>query len=512
MLEGNNVSPQYILCIGSNNVETDHFATDMANLYNTINRGLLLSQTDIEIPGVYHTSVVDISPGEIILKSDKFDLVVMLDQPRSSWSHWKIFQTTYKVMVELEQAGKNVIFRNNKNIKSLEKIEKLVTTNKSWCVYPWINLVSRDDGIKLCARSPTMLTDKFSIDEWKNSKTRKDIQQKMLSDQKIPESCSICYQYENLGIESYRQFESREWLNYLNIDSVEELAKIESPKYYEIHWSNRCNLKCRGCDPTRSSAIEQEFKKYKIIVPLSNLVPTKYPGIDIVDIPTLEKNSRVYVTGGEPLIMPETLEFMNECIKQNRTDFEFTMSTNGVKIPKKFRELSQHFSNLNFSFSIDGFEKINDYWRSGSKWNSIVDNMHDMQSLGHSITINTVPGIYNVTNLHLLFEWLDQEFPLTSIYLQINHNSFQSAYNFPDAKLVIDSMERCRKTKVYWSDGKSCRSGIDSIYDHYNQNPTFDAELLEEFFKFNDQLDLIRGVSLRDYIPELDACRRYLKK
>jgi hypothetical protein len=74
--------------------------------------------------------------------------------------------------------------------------------------------------------------------------------------------------------------------------------------------------------------------------------------------------------------MPEVQEFMRTCIEKNKTDFFLTMCTNGVKISDEFLELLGHFPNTNFSFSIDGYDKVNDYWRSGSKWDRVIDNVY----------------------------------------------------------------------------------------------------------------------------------------
>ena len=118
-----------------------------------------------------------------------------------------------------------------------------------------------------------------------------------------------------------------------------------------------------------------------------------------------------------------------------------------------------------------------------------------------------VPGIYNITNLHLLYEFLDQEFPSVSIYLQLNYIQEQSPFNHPNTDLAIYSLERCKQTSVYYSNGKSNKTGIDSLYEHYKTNPKCNTELLKKFFKNNDQLDLARGSKLGDYIPELEAVR-----
>jgi hypothetical protein len=208
--------------------------------------------------------------------------------------------------------------------------------------------------------------------------------------------------------------------------------------------------------------------------------------------------------------MREVYDWMQKCIDQNKTDFDFTLGTNGQRINKKFLNLTKHFTNLNFSVSLDGYGIVNDYWRWGSKFQTVIENMHILEKQGHNININCVPGIYNVTNLHLLLEFLDREFPATTIYMQINYFALQSAYNHPNAKLVLESMDRCRQTSVYFSHGKSCKTTIDSLYTHYSNDPTCDLKSLKEFFEYNDKLDQARNVRLADYIPELEDCRKYI--
>jgi sulfatase maturation enzyme AslB (radical SAM superfamily) len=303
-----------------------------------------------------------------------------------------------------------------------------------------------------------------------------------------------------------------DWVVPLELENIQDLARLQKPYFYEVHAGNHCNIKCRGCQPSKSAPIGKEIKKFNIKVPFHMGWEPAASSIDTIDIDTLDEKTSVYFQGGEPTIMPEVLDFMKQCIVKNKTDFFLTMATNGVKFSDEFLETIAHFSNTNFSFSLDGYQKINDYWRSGTNWDKVIANAHMLQELGHSISINSVPGIYNVTNLHLLFEFLDREFPFTSIYLQVNHLPAQSALNHPLKDLVIESMSRCRQTSVYHSNGKSCKSGIDSIYNHYVNNPVCNIKDLQDFFDYNDQLDRVRGTKLADFIPELEAARSYIAK
>jgi len=499
------------LFIGNNTTDTDLKVSIQSDLLQTKNHGLISDSNFIpDKNGFYHTSVTDLSIGEIIKISKYFDEIEMLDQPRDEWTHQKSLLSTFKLMCELEKIGRNTKFRTNKNIIGFGEFEDFLNQNKSFCIYPWINFVMENSkNLQLCARSGLVVTQVDKLQDWVNDKHFNTIRNKMLAGQSMGHACQVCYNYEAIGAESYRQYDTREWLNQLEIKNLSDLKKIENPYYYEIRLSNKCNAMCRGCRPSYSHLIEKEARKFNIVHDKGNFKPA-YPSINNINVSTLTNKHRVYLTGGEPTIMSEVLKFMENCIDQNKTDFELTMSTNGEKFSAKFLKLSESFSNMNFSFSLDGYGKINDYWRWGTNWDNIVKNMKLCQRMGHSVQINTVPGIYNVTNLHLLYEFLDKEFPLTTVYLQLNYLEKFNTFNHPNRKLVVESMEKCKQTKVYHSDGKSNKTVIDSIYDYYIKNPTPDISLLKQFFDFNDQLDRARNSKLGDYIPELEACRQYI--
>ena len=500
-----------ILFLGNNDDSTDQQVTALAKADATVNHGLITdSFTVLEQSGYYHTTVVDIAWGDMIKLADKFDSIVMLDQPQAQWSHWKCFQATFKLMFKLEEVHKHTVFRDNNNVKKLLYWSDLVyNKNKSFCIYPWINFSNNGKELKLCSRDRGSVTATDKFQNWKTDPNFTQIRNKMLQGEKLPEHCGVCYEYENSGMESYRQFETIDWVTQLDLENVDDLDQLDRPYFYEMHTGNHCNIKCRGCTPANSAPIGQESKKFNIVPPTQFYWAPGTGSIDQIDIDSLDKKSSVYFQGGEPTIMPEVKEFMQRCLAKNKTDFFLTMCTNGVKLSTEFLQLISNFPNTNFSISLDGYSKINDYWRSGTDWDKVIQNVRLLQSQGHSISINTVPGIYNVTNLHLLFEFLDREFPLTAMYLQVNYLPWQSALNHPLKDLVIESMQKCMQTSLYHSNGKSCKSGIDSIYNHYINNPVCDVASLKDFFAYNDQLDRARGTRLIDFIPELEAARKY---
>lgn len=498
-----------ILCLGNNSDDTDKRTTIFSKQYKTVNNGLIKSGEFIpEKLGCYHTTILDLNFGEIVKIAKYFDLIILLDQPKHQWTHWKPLLSTFKLMLELEKLGHNTCFKDNNNIREYKVFFEQIEKNKSFCIYPWISLVEERGHLISCARANDHITTFSKLKDWRSDPNYTEMRAKMLNGEKLESNCKYCYDYEDKNIESYRQFETKEWIAKLDITSFDDLNKITHPYFYEIRLSNKCNIMCRSCKPEHSHLIDREFKKFNIVYPAEQHF--QYSTLDLIDVNTLNPNVRVYLTGGEPTVIPEVYAFMEKCIAAGKTNFDFTLGTNGVKISNKFLKLANNFSNLNFSISLDGYGKINDYWRWGSDWDTVIANTKLLEANGHNISINCVPGIYNITNLYLLFEFLDREFPHAGIYIQVNHIGFQSAYNHPNHDMVLDSLEKCKQTKTYYTDGKSNKSSIDLLYEHYKNKPKCNLDDLKEFFVYNDKLDAARNSKLIDYIPELEECRRYI--
>lgn len=499
-----------ILLIGNNCEHTDSIATMLAKDNSTTNNGLIDTENfQVSTAGYYHTSVADLAFGEIIQIAPQFNLIKLSDQPIDQWSHHRVFLQSYKLMRELDNLGLNTDYKDNKNVKKNLYFDNLLTNNPSFCMFPWMTVHPKNGYYYPCSRFREPVKKLSDIKDFATDKDLAGLRNNMLHGIRI-DACKTCYNYEDKGIESYRQFESKDWISQIGIESLDDLHKITSPYYYEIFVNNTCNIMCRSCEPNWSHLIAQEAVDHGIIAS-DYTVRQTLASTDVVAIDTLTKKSRVYLHGGEPTVIKEVYDFMQKCIDQGKTDFQLAFCTNGQKLSKKFLFLLSHFSNTHLSFSIDAYGKINDYWRHGSNWETIVANMKTVDQMGCKTSFNTVPGIYNATNLHLLLEFADEHFPKSTFYMQINNRDSQDVYNHPDSEAVCRSMERCMQTNVYYSDGKSNKTCIDSIYNYYSNNPGFDPIRLQQFFEENDRLDKIRNSYLKDYIPELDACRRFLQ-
>jgi len=500
-----------ILIIGSPNNNETHFMTgELAARSKTINHGLI-NQVDADISkvGYYHTTVADLLPGQIIHIAKNFNLILLLDQ--DNYDHFKVFVTTFRLMQDLEEQGFPVKYKTTKAAKRLYFWKKYLQENKSFCAFPFVSMHNnRQNGMTtLCSKSHASVANAKDIIDWSTNSSYTKIRSDMLNGIKTPEFCQDCYDREAEQQESTRQFETLEWVARIKADDPNDFLKIKNPLFYEIWPSNKCNIMCRTCFSNYSHLIEAESKITKI--PISTNVPFAYHD-PIKDEGFLDAQ-RIYWGGGEPTINPDFYSFLRKCINLKHTSFELMIGTNGMKISNTLLDLLDHFNNVTFCFSFDGYDKVNDYIRWGSNFNQIVENSRLVRQRGHVVSKQTVFSMYSISRMHEVFEFYDREFPevSSSLLVQVGtgFDDLFMPFNHPCPDIVAESMEKCMKTDIYYMNGRSLKSQIDLTYNYYS-DPNYKCNLdkLIEFYHYNDKLDAARGSNLKDYIPELAQARK----
>ncbi len=503
---------QKILCIGSETSETDSLVSELAKNNNSTNHGLISdSNFKPEEVGYYHTTVVDLTPGSIAKMANLFDTIVMLDQPKESYLHYKTIVTTVRLMIFLEEDGINVIYRENKLAQRLLYWKNYLTENKSFCFYPFLALIDNTGSYTTSCPKNMVPIKKFEdIKDWSTDPDYSAIRKKMIKGELLPESCDLCYQSERVGFESARQFETLEWAENISADSVDDFINIKKPLFFELRPSNKCNVMCRICRPNWSHLIEKEYKSIKL-----NLVTEEETnwGFSNTNFDHIDFSSakRIYFGGGEPTIMPEFYNFLRKCIETKNTNFELLIGTNGMKFSQTLLDLLDHFDNVCLAFSYDGYKEVNDYIRWLTDFDVMVENSKILRQRGHRISLQTVFSMWNLPTLHKIFEFYDQEYPGSGLLIQPagDVGSLFGPYNHPCPELVIESLRRCQQTRVYYENGRSIKSMVDAVLDFYSdKNYKCDIPLLQKFFEFNDKLDISRNCKLGNYIPELEEARK----
>jgi len=482
-----------VLCLGNNTIDTEIKTQKLSGgNYN----GLLSDITQVIVDGYYQTSLYDLSRADIVQIADRFDKIIVLDQPQNQYSHPDTFLITVSVGQEVDAEFLDHSYKTNINF-----FENLVKENKSFCIFPFIELLVNNGNTTVCCRSSTTVAKLKGLDFYNDIEYKK-IRQQMLDNIPIPEHCSSCYKVESLGMQSARQQETVEWANRLNLQSIDDVLAIKLPAYYEVRPSNICNLQCRSCVPMCSNQIEKEYKSLGIIS--NNFQVPDYENFDFVNFNNLTK---LYVAGGEPTAMIEFYQFLDRCIEEGNTNFELMINTNATKFSNKFKNQIDKFSNVTFIVSIDGIDSLNYYIRWPSDWSAICDNINWIYNSKHVLSFNVTVSIYNILGLYDILKFLENQCPLATIHCQLAEykDDMLSPFNFNNSDMVVEKLKKIQNLHCY-KNTKLLETFVDGLIQKFKNNQ-INTDILEKFFKFNDVLDASRSVKLVDYIPELEALR-----
>jgi MoaA/NifB/PqqE/SkfB family radical SAM enzyme len=311
----------------------------------------------------------------------------------------------------------------------------MLNQSNTFCPLPWIHLATRPNGdVRVCCtanasgaglidvKDAGLVTDMnlktHTIAEVWNSNFMRNVRLQML-DNKIPTSCTKCFQEESKGIKSKRNWETMVWTDRLDINSIvsqtaEDGSLPVNIPYFDLRLGNMCQLKCVMCSPHDSSSWIKEWKiqypKYKTIELKqdqswdSSFDYTWYQKGSFLD--TMKDQSQhikeLYFAGGEPLLIPEhykILEFMVETGAAKNCILRY--NSNGLELPEKLFELWNHFKQVKFNFSIDALGERNDYIRYPSQWRDVVSNLERLDDTPDNIIVNIACAVQLLNVMHL---------------------------------------------------------------------------------------------------------------
>jgi organic radical activating enzyme len=310
--------------------------------------------------------------------------------------------------------------------------------------------------------------------------------------------CAKCYTEEKHGWRSLRQHQNA-WYP----SAVSEIS-ADNPIYdLELRLGNFCNLKCIMCGPASSSSIAAERRTYQDrFVKIGARVGQG-------DMPYYWKDEefkqfaqtvltthvrRVNITGGEPFIIPEVVNFLDMLMPRCNT-LTLSFNTNLTEVGNKLLTAMQKFKNIQISISLEGTGAMNDYVRYPSRWHDIESNIqllkqqlpHARLSVNHVLqhtSVYALPDLMAFATLHKLYVHITPQ----SGYPHLTLNSVPTDHLVP-FKLWAES-----STDIDHSQRSLIVSMIDSA--------GYDAELYRQFKEYIDLLDDIRNTSYLAVFPQ----------
>lgn len=410
--------------------------------------------------------------------------------------------------------------------------------NKSFCVLPFIHLAADPDGsVKPCCISFDKIkkadgTDYNlgydSIADIYNSSDFIEIRRKMIEGE-IVEGCSDCYEQEKHSGFSQRINWNDKW-NHPQINhQIEQIITNNynsdlQVRYVDLRLGNMCNLKCRSCNTTNSSQLARELTDIaETNQKIYWFLPPKKVDSTWFTTPEFHKNLQLikdsiyvaYMTGGEPTLIPENIEYLQSIVDNNRAhEVIITLNTNLTNAKPEFLEILSKFKEVIITASIDGYDDMQEYLRAPSKYKQVRKNLLAFAALPN-VKIEVAPVI-QATNINLITDLFDDLLSIKKSNIKLYPIVLLNPKHLSITILPQEFKKKTREQIVNWMNENTVPNSefqlkmdqaLSMLQEPDNVNQKTELTGFKEFTRI---FDTHRGVSLVSVNPELAKAINYV--
>jgi sulfatase maturation enzyme AslB (radical SAM superfamily) len=329
-------------------------------------------------------------------------------------------------------------------------------------------------------------------------------------------ACGRCYEQEESGFFSGRKS--------ANKHHGHHIKKLDSNPfemtYWDIRFSNLCNLKCRSCGHMFSSQWYKDQAKLAGPEWKAQNQVLNYAGRTETDMweqlePHLEYVEQIYFAGGEPLLMEEHYRILEELIRLGRTDVRLIYNTNFTHTDLKGQSVFEYwkqFDSVAVGASLDASGARGEYIRKGTVWHTVEQNRRLMLETCPEVDfyISATLSIMNARHLPEFHrDWVQKGLIKAQ---DLNVNILQDPKHY---RIDIATQEyKAELTELYrdhinWLHGQDplnrASTGFESAITFLNA--TDNTHLIDSFWRRTHELDDIRKENILDTIPELKALK-----
>jgi sulfatase maturation enzyme AslB (radical SAM superfamily) len=404
----------------------------------------------------------------------------------------------------------------------------LLTESKTFCIYPWIHLHAYPTGEAYPCCHAEMGVGQVgncrtnTLKEIWNSPAQRQLRLDMLSETPNP-ACGRCYEQEESGFFSGRKSANKHHGHHIdkitNTDETGANSKFEMT-YWDIRFSNLCNLSCRSCGHIFSSSWYQDQAKLAGGDWKDRNKVLNYAGRTETDMwqqlePHLDYVEQIYFAGGEPLLMEEHYNILDELVKRGRSDVRLIYNTNFTHTDLKGKSVFEYwkqFQSVAVGASLDDMGARGEYIRKGTEWSVVEQNRRDMMAICPEVDFYISPTL-SILNAHHLTEFHRAWVDLGLLKPQdLNVNILQDpAYLRIDIAPLEYKQELLHmyQQHVEWLRPQDllgrATQGFESAINYLQA--TDNSHLIPKFWEKTTQLDEIRKENVLHIIPELKALK-----
>ena len=398
--------------------------------------------------------------------------------------------------------------------------EFLLKKSRVFCIYPWIHLHAYPTGEAYpCCHAemanPVGNCRTQTLAEIWQGDAMSQLRDNMLSEQESP-ACARCYEQEAAGFFSGRRS--------ANKHHGHHIKKLESNPfemtYWDIRFSNLCNLRCRSCGHIFSSQWYQdqaalagpEWRRTHQVL--------NYAGRTEIDmweqlLPHIDYVEQIYFAGGEPLLMEEHYRILDELERRGRFDVRLIYNTNFTHTDLRGRSVFDYwrkFESVSVGASLDAMGDRAEYIRKGTVWSTVEQNRRDMLEICPQVDFYISPtlSIMNAWHLPDFHRTWVQAGLIKAQDLNVNILQDPAHYRIDIAPASVKKqLTDLYQQHMAWLEPQDhlrrATVGFQSAINFMNAQDN--SKLIEKFWDITDKLDSLRRERMESVLPELGALR-----
>ena len=189
--------------------------------------------------------------------------------------------------------------------------------------------------------------------------------------------------------------------------------------YWDIRFSNLCNLSCRSCGHIFSSSWYQDQAKLAGPEWKRTHKVLNYAGRFETDaweqlVEHIDHVEQIYFAGGEPLLMDEHYRILDELVRRKKFDVRLIYNTNFTHTELKDRSVFEYwklFDSVSVGASLDDSGPRAEYIRKGTDWAVVEQNRRDMMKICPKVDFYISPTLsimnaWSITDFHR--DWVEK--------------------------------------------------------------------------------------------------------
>ena len=407
-----------------------------------------------------------------------------------------------------------------------EREEFLLKDSKTFCIYPWIHVHAYPTGEAYPCCHAEMKVGQIgncktnTLAEIWNSPEQRQLRVDMLSE--TPNAaCGRCYEQEESGFFSGRRSANKHHGHHIDrVNATDDVGYTEQFEmtYWDLRFSNLCNLSCRSCGHIFSSSWYKDQTELAGPAWAKQNKPLNYAGRFATDmweqlIEHIDHVEQIYFAGGEPLMMEEHYLILEELERRERFDVRLIYNTNFTQTRLKDRTVFDYwrkFDSVAVGASLDASGPHGEYIRKGTDWAVVEANRREMMEICPKVDFYISPTLSIMNALHLPDfhrDWVEKGLLKPQ---DLNVNILQDpAY----LRIDIATTEYKQQIQTKYEEHLEWLRPLDQLNRATVgfesaitfMNSTDNTHLLDTFWRKTHELDSIRYEKLLDVIPELKA-------